>query len=272
MARFLIAVDVGNSRIKFGLFDRLDAPIKNGRLPRCLNSVATNIDAEIPWDEIRGWIADSKTNSVAGIVAGANPVGVQNVLETWPTGEWVRPVIVERPDGFPLKTNLDEPEKAGIDRLLNAVAANVVRPPDSPAVIVDCGTATTIDLVSADGVFSGGAILPGFELSARSLHHYTALLPMLTIDELASEPHEPLGGDTRAARRSGLFWGQLGAVKELVFQLGRSSAAQPHVGEPLLLLTGGGAVLLAEELPNCLWESHLSLQGLVLVAAGRIDG
>jgi type III pantothenate kinase len=154
--------------------------------------------------------------------------------------------------------------RVGVDRLLNAVAANVIRPAARPAVIVDTGTATTVDLVNTDGAFEGGAILPGFELCARALHDYTALLPLLSIEELAGEPREPLGRNTRAALRSGLFWGQLGAVKELIERL------TPVRTEPLVLLTGGGAVLLASHFPEARWEPHLSLQGLVVMALGEV--
>ena len=85
-----------------------------------------------------------------------------------------------------------------------------------PAIIVDSGTATTVDAVDADGVFLGGAILPGFGLLARSLQRYTALLPLITLEELGTGPPPAVGRDTTAAIKSGLFFGQLGAVRELV--------------------------------------------------------
>ncbi|MEX0701162.1 MAG: type III pantothenate kinase [Planctomycetales bacterium] len=107
--------------------------------------------------------------------------------------------------------------------------------------------------------------MAGFQLSARALHRYTALLPLIGIDELANEPHPPLGRDTRQALRSGLFWGQLGAVKELIARL--------SVGEkePALLLTGGGGPLLAPHLPHARHEPHLGLRGLAL-SAGTTRG
>jgi type III pantothenate kinase len=156
--------------------------------------------------------------------------------------------------------------KVGIDRLLNAVAANILRPEGRPAILVDTGTATTVDYITAQGAFAGGAILPGFELSARALHDYTALLPLVSIDELATGLHEPVGTNTRQALRSGLFWGQLGAVRELIGRLHDRSAAPPF-----LLLTGGGASLLAAHLPEARLEPHLALQGLKHVADSLDD-
>jgi type III pantothenate kinase len=130
--------------------------------------------------------------------------------------------------------------------------------------VVDTGTATTVDAISPEGAFEGGAILPGFELSARALNQYTAMLPYITVDELVEESHEPLGRGTREALRSGLVWGQVGAIKELAERL-----SHRWTEEPFLLLTGGGAPLLTAHLPNAIWKPHLSLQGLAVVAAQR---
>ena len=94
----------------------------------------------------------------------------------------------------------------GIDRLVDAVAVNRLREPGRAAVIVDVGTAITVDLVAADGAFLGGSILPGLAMSARAMHEFTDLLPLVDVSEL-SEPPPALGTATEEAMRSGLFWG-----------------------------------------------------------------
>jgi type III pantothenate kinase len=196
---------------------------------------------------------------IHGIVAGSNPDGVARTLLNWPL-DWPRPALLDDVADCPLDIRLEEPNKAGVDRILNAVACNFIRPYGQPALIIDSGTATTVDALSADGAFEGGAIHPGFELCARALHQYTALLPLITIDELIDESHEPLGRNTREALRGGLVWGQVGAIKELAAQLSRRWNAPPFV-----LLTGGGAPLASSYLPEAQWEPHLSLQGLAIV-------
>lgn len=261
---FLLTVDVGNSRIKFGLFERNErnADREAGpALPTCLKSIARPIDGELPWNEIRNWFDAHEDPRVVGVVAGANPEGLDRVLDSWPGDAWTLPEVINNPTQIPLDCDVEEPEKVGIDRLLNAFAANEVRPAERPALIVDSGTATTVDFVTAEGAFAGGAILPGFELAARSLHHYTALLPLISIEELSGQTHDPLGKDTRKALQSGLVWGQLGAVRELIDRISEQSATQPY-----LILTGGGASLLAPHLEGARWEPHLALQGLALVA------
>ncbi|MCC7421587.1 MAG: type III pantothenate kinase [Planctomycetaceae bacterium] len=269
---FLLAIDVGNSRIKFGLFDSAACGRAAMKLPECLRTLAVPVAEEVPWNEIRAW-CDPRGVEVHGVLAGANPQGIARVVDTWPD-EWPAPQVISEPTHVPIATRLIYPRRVGIDRVLNAVAANVVRPSGQSVIVVDSGTATTVDLVGPDGLFEGGAILPGFELCARALHYYTALLPLISMDELDTQSNEPLGRETRAALRSGLFWGQLGAVKELVARLSEPpakqgpdrSAAGTSGTKPLVLLTGGGSGLLGPHLPEARFERFLSLQGLALSA------
>jgi type III pantothenate kinase len=255
MSVHVLAVDVGNSRFKVGLFE---AGGRGDELPRCLGATAVPLADEVPWHVVDRWRDGADT--VPGVVAGANPAGIRKVLATWPRDGWGSPVVVDDPTTFPLETGVDSPGTVGIDRLLNAVAANVLRGEQQPAIVVDTGTATTVDVVSSAGQFEGGAILPGFELAARSLHQYTALLPLIPVAELDGGGPS-LGRNTRDALRSGLYFAQLGAVRELVREFGALEAAAP-----LVLLTGGGAALLEPRLEGARLAPHLTLQGLVLVA------
>ena len=259
MSLLRLLVDAGNSRVKFGLFDGSREP---SGLPICGSSVAVAVQSAWPWEEIRRWRLPDELREASSFVAGSNPAEIARLLEAWPE-EWHAPQkIGYSQETFPLVVELPEPQKAGIDRLLNAVAANSFRDPNRPVLIVDSGTATTVDAVSSRGHFLGGAILPGFELSALALHHYTALLPLIPLEDLsASAPPKAVGTNTRAAMQSGLFWGQVGAVKELLDQSRRQLGFQ----DPLILTTGGGGELLAPQIDGARWMPHLSLQGLDLV-------
>ncbi len=211
----------------------------------------------LPWDLLNSWKSAS-ANWQTAVIAGSNPDGVKCLRADWPETLGAKPNHITNTAQFPLTIRVDEPRRVGIDRLLNAVAVNELRNPQRLAVIVDSGTATTVDLVTADGAFAGGAILPGLALSAKALHEYTALLPLVSVTELGQETPDPLGRNTRSAIRSGLFWGQLGAVKELI-----EREAGPDVD---IFITGGGGALLTAYLPRARFESHLPLQGLVLAA------
>jgi type III pantothenate kinase len=158
---------------------------------------------------------------------------------------------------LPLAVELPRPDMVGVDRLLDAVAANVLRPANRPAVVVDVGTAITVDLVSRQGAFCGGSILPGIAMSARALHEFTDLLPLLDISELDAPP-PALGDSTESAMRSGLFWGAIGAVRQLIEQLAGDD-------QPLVVLTGGGGPVVAGLLGrSAQWAPHLTLSGIAL--------
>jgi len=287
-SRRLLVCDVGNSRVKFGLFAATPGVLETpgvAALPVCLHSAAFPLTDRVDWDLIDRWVAlearppvHRESNARAdelpvppgatSFIAGSNPAAIDRIQQEW-AQRTRRPPFEQVIDLCRLiETAVDAPGRVGVDRLLNVVAANVLRAPRQPAVIVDSGTATTVDLVDSDGVFRGGAILPGFELAAKSLHAYTALLPLVTVDELAAEPRAPLGANTRAAIRGGLYWGQVGAVRELVTRQTPGVSKTPGVS-PLVLLTGGGAGLLAEQFPTARREPHLSLQGLVLAGIER---
>jgi type III pantothenate kinase len=259
MDDFLLCVDVGNSRTKFGLFRREPAAKRAGSLPDCMAAAAVAHGHAVNWDKMRSEFGIHREDRVHGYLTGSNPEGVAVVRNGWPR-DWAAPTHLDDVTEFPLDIRLEQPNHAGIDRILNAVACNTIRPPGVPAVIIDTGTATTVDAVSPEGAFEGGSILPGFELCARALHQYTALLPFVTVDEMCSESHEPLGTSTRAALRSGLLWGQIGGIRELVKRLSERWPVAPTV-----LLTGGGAPLAAPELSEARWEPCLSLQGLAVV-------
>ena len=259
----LLAVDVGNSRVKFGLFDLASA---SEGLPELVESLAVAPDGEVPWSEIGGWLGKSSAGGPRGIVAGSNPAARDTVVEAWPA-DWPAPRVLTDAGSLGLQLRLAEPGQTGIDRLLNALAVNRLRSGDRPAIIIDSGTATTVDVVDAEGVFLGGAILPGFGLLARSLHRYTALLPLVTLEDLGTGPTEAVGEDTRAAIRSGLFFGQLGAVRELVGAMSDSLQG----AAPELFLTGGGGPLLATALTEARLVPHLGLCGLADVARAGDD-
>lgn len=256
----MFVIDAGNSRIKLGVLEPLCPGASE--LPACRESrgvpCGTSIDVGLLCDLM-------EPSAMPGFISGSNPREIERIVRDWPS-EFPTPVVILDRGRFPLRIDVDYPDKVGIDRLLNAVAANAVRRAGQHAVIISSGTATTVDYVSAAGHFCGGAILPGFDLCARALHQYTALLPLIQMDSvLDSEiPPAELGRNTQAAITSGLYWGHVGAVKELMQRL--MLAGDPHV-EPLILLTGGAAPLLEPHLPTIVrHEPHLSLQGLAFVA------
>ena len=118
-----------------------------------------------------------------------------------------------------------------------------------------------MDLISADGVFLGGSILPGIAMSARAMHEFTDLLPLVEMAELAGPP-PAVGASTIAAMKSGLFWGAIGAVRHLVERM----SAEVN-GEAEVFLTGGAGTNVARLLGQSTRHvPQLTLAGIALTA------
>lgn len=255
----MIVVDAGNTRVKFAWME----VASEGGVPRTLGFVAIPVGQPLPLDTLQEWIRESHPMSV--IVDGSNPPEVDRVLREWPSAG-ARPQRLVSWTHLPLVINVEFPDKVGIDRLLNAIAANARRQPGQIAIVIDSGTATTVDLVDSTGAFRGGAILPGFEMGAKALHQYTALLPLIQHHRLHDRVPPPVGRNTTEALESGLYWGHVGAVKQLIEAMGSEHPTPPGGLTPLVMLSGGAAPVLRPHLGDVQWEPALCLQGLALAA------
>lgn len=258
----VVAIDIGNTRAKFGVFH----PSASGFVEA--QSIVARVlsqTSDLSIDFLRWWNT-LETSAVTGIVvAGSDPDLRDELLRRWPIKPHA-PLVISSFQQIPVTVDVDIPGRVGIDRLLNAYAVGHLKDAARPAIAVDSGTATTVDLVTADGVFRGGSILPGLRLSAHAMHDYTARLPLLNVDEtLQSLPVLP-GRNTEAAMLAGLFIGQLGAVREIASRL--SQAAIGSFGnhkEPQLFITGGGSRQLADHLAGSVYVDSLALHGLAML-------
>ena len=270
----LVAVDIGNSRIKMGTFvcATLRAQLSSSAgLPEPTGTfdIPINLAGEFDLDRLVTWCHQHVREPTMWLVGSVHRGAwdrLATAIEGWAAQSKVS-CEVRRLTYFdlPLEIRVDEPSRVGIDRLLGAVAANRLRDPRRPAVVVDLGTAITVDLIEADGAFAGGAILPGIAMSARALAEQTDALPKLPLTEL-NEPPNALGKSTTAAIEAGLFWGTVGAIRELIARLSTTLVTQPEV-----FLTGGASRHVAELLRNDAAQAvqhvpHLVLSGIAIVA------
>jgi type III pantothenate kinase len=247
----IVAVDIGNNRIKLGWFD---AAAGHG-LPQPAG--ALQIAGESPdLDRIAGWLAGRQA---AWWIGSVNRPTASRLVEWLNDCGQDGPVTLLAAGDLPLEVDVERPDMVGIDRLLDAVAVNRLRQPDRPAVVVDVGSAITVDLVSPEGAFLGGAIAPGIGMSARAMHAFTDALPLIEASELIAPP-PALGVSTTTAMRSGLFWGAVGTIRELIARLPCSFDRPAEV-----FLTGGAGPAVAELLGREVRHvPHLTLAGIAL--------
>ena len=260
MTNHILAIDVGNSRVKFGEFRATGSDV----VPQDLTAIPLRKRRDVA-AQLALW-SDGRSVSRC-IVAGSNPPVRDQLTENWPS-QLPAPTVIVKPHSVPIRLEVDQPDAVGIDRVLNAYAAGMLNPGRS-AVVVDSGTTTTVDLVAADGAFLGGTIFPGLRLSAYALHDYTARLPLIDVDaRLQDLPHLP-GRNTDEAMRAGLYWGQLGAIREIIDRLRHSIStnAPASNAESLLILTGGGSRQLKQHFDGGHWIDGLPLHGLAMLAA-----
>lgn len=232
-----IVVDIGNTRVKWG-------SCVDGRLERVSPLRADEAD----WDcAAAEWGLRSGDPSVRWFIAGVVPAIVQR-LSNWARRHWAGVRVLTAAD-LPLHVHVPEPEKAGIDRLLGAVAVEALSP-GRRTLVVDCGSAVTINLV--DEGFRGGAILPGLRLLGAALHDQTALLPLVDVPG----PVEYPGRDTRSAIQAGLCAVVGGAVERIANEVGPAG----------IIFTGGDGDLV-RQLVRGLWEKRyepwLNLNGII---------
>jgi type III pantothenate kinase len=248
----LFAVDVGNTQSVLGLFEGDDL----------VGHWRTSTNASLTGDELRV--------QVAGLLALAelswSDVGQVILASVVPrvTAAWLEaaaaackstPMVV----GPGLKTGMpiryDNPHEVGADRIVNGVAA--YQRFGGPVVVVDFGTATTIDVISDDGAYLGGAIAPGVETSAEALFTKAARLSKVDLEA----PSRAIGTNTRASVQAGLLLGEAAMVDGLVRRVWSELGVQTEV-----IATGG----LAERMgPLCETIGHfdldLTLTGLRLI-------
>lgn len=223
----IIAVSVGNSRIKFAAFNDLEM-LDSG--------AALNTELE----EAAGLIVGmaSRTPDAEVVMASVNPA-IADRLESMiaeRTGGSVH--RLGRDLGFPIKHALDDASTLGQDRLLNAVGAfEMAR---LACIVIDCGTAMTVDFVDGEGNFQGGAIVPGMRMMLRALHEQTAALPMVELKS-PDAARGAFGKDTEHAMTLGVIGAARGAVYHLV-----NTYAEAYGGYPRVIATGGDARQLFE--------------------------
>lgn len=247
----LMVLNVGNSRLAMGLFAAGTLEYVT-RLPHTQKADWAGVIAQA-WEKLR----DRQGAAIAG--ASVNPPLVESLEHvvrqvTGQSIQWVGSDI-----DLPIKVLTDPPAATGVDRVLNVAAA--YEQMQKACVVVDAGTAITIDCCNDAGEFIGGAIAPGVALQLDALARQTARLPRIEFDA----PKEIFGRNTEQAILNGVYHGLRGLVKEIVENYATELGAWPDI-----IATGGDAAKLFEgwELVHAV-SPDLTLYGVALAYANH---
>jgi type III pantothenate kinase len=259
----VLLADVGNTRIKLAMVEDHDLGAGRRQLPRIARRQDL-MSRDFRPANLEAWLAGVAPGPAVLLVGSVHEAAAVRleaaVAEVSATRHRaVRQRRIGHAD-LPLAVLVDEPHRVGIDRLAGAAAAALLKDATRPAIVVDCGTATTVNLVSAAGDFLGGAILPGPALMARALAEGTSRLPEVAALDHAPPPPLP-GRSTQAAIAAGIGWGIRGAVERIVAEAQRSFAGAAQV-----ILTGGSAGIVRDCLPGAVELPDLVLAGIALAA------
>ena len=246
----LLAIEQGNTNTLFAVHDG-ESWIAQWR---------TATEASRTADEYAVWLTQllsmrkidlaSLTGCIISSVVPQSIFNLRNLARRYLN---VEPMVIGENVDLGIAARIDKPSEAGADRLVNAIGAHLVYPGD--LIVIDSGTATTFDVIAADGAFEGGAIAPGINLSLQALHEAAAMLPRIAIQK----PERVIGKDTVAAMQSGVFWGYIALIEGLVDRI------KTEWGKPMTVVGTGGVASLFEGATTSIdrFDPDLTIRGLL---------
>jgi type III pantothenate kinase len=226
-ADVLLAIDIGNSRVGLGVWD------SDGI--HDVQRVAATCPQDWPAALEQAWAATAHGKRRAVVIGSVVPERTRQLRALVQQVCGVEALRVRDDLPLPMPLAVDNPQEVGVDRVCSAAAA--YSRVGGACAVASFGTATTIDCVSQDGEFLGGAILPGLAMCCEALHRGTAQLPLVEV----AEPRGPFGRNTREAVINGVVYAAVGSLREIVERFATELRQWPY-----LVVTGGYGGLVAK--------------------------
>ncbi len=242
---YTIGIDAGNTRIKLGLFR--DAQIIDVIITETAGFSRLNLPSK--WKCLQ-----PESIGLASVVPSVNSA-ITGDLERY---YGIRARLI-KPSGCGIRLTIKNPGRVGIDRILNCRAALELF--GSPVVVVDAGSAVTVDAATEKDGFCGGAIIPGAELWAK------ALMSTSLIGKSREARSGFPGKNTDEAISCGIRYGVPGAVNAIL-----SASLKKYSSAKIVLTGGGGGILRYEIILPCVFRRYLTLEGIALVLTGQRHG
>lgn len=229
----LLVVDIGNSSTSLGIFERDNLKV-NWHIATGIHRMADEYSVILLGLMKQQGISAEDIKKVA--LLSVVPPLVAVFEEMFQRYFGISPLVVEAGIKTGVKIKMDNPREVGADRIANAAAAH--RLYSGPVIVVDMGTATTFDTISAEGDYLGGAIAPGIDTAAEAMFERAAVLPRIEL----SRPKKVIGTSTVGAMQSGFLYGYVDLVDGLIGRI------KKELGQPAkVVATGGYAGLIAGE-------------------------
>ena len=189
----------------------------------------------------------------AAIISSVVPQSIFNLRNLARRYLHVEPLVIGENADLGIEVRIHKPSEAGADRLVNAIGAHIVYSGD--LIVIDSGTATTLDVVAADGGLEGCAIAPGINLSMEALHTAAAKLPRIAIQR----PGHVIGKDTVESMQAGVFWGYIALIEGLVTRI------KAEWGKPMTVIGTGGVASLFHGATDAIdhFDPDLTIRGLL---------
>jgi len=252
----LLAIDAGNTNIKFALVDDAGAPLTRWR-------IAT--DARRTADEYAVWLIRliemeglNREDIAAVAISTVVPRALYNLQSLASKYFGVEALVAGRaPMEYGIALDVDEPHAVGADRACNAIAAQAAHSGD--LIVISFGTATTVDHVDFNGAYKGGIIAPGLNLSLDALVAAAAKLPRIAIEAPVSD--SVIGRTTESQMLIGIYWGYVSMIEGLIARM------RAEIGRPAKVIATGGLAAIFQK-HDALFdavEPDLALKGLALL-------
>lgn len=249
----ILTLDVGNTNMTGGVFkdDEIVATFRmTTKIPRTSDEYGMVLFNLLSQNQIDP--SDIKDAIICSVV----PDVMHSLASAMIKYLDIKPIIVGPDIETGLHIDLPNPRQVGADRIVDAVAAYELY--GGPVLVMDYGTATTYDLVNADGVFVGGITAPGIAISAKALWEDAAKLPKIEI----AKPENVIGNDTINSMQSGLVYGQIGQAEYLV----RKVKEESGLDNIKVVATGGLGRIISESTDAIdIYDANLTLKGIYLV-------
>ncbi len=252
----LIAIDIGNTKIKVAFYLNDEE-----KLIKSVDGNAGDVQSQLAdiltecWDQAPLVKSAKEPVKECVLVAGSvKPEWTGLVRDVVKEELGQKLLVIGQDVPLPMETAVDDALQVGTDRLCSAAAAYAVV--EGAVVVADFGTAVTIDLVDEDGVFVGGTIAPGLDLSLAAMNTGTARLPEVDMQK----PKEVYGTNTEEAMRAGVYWSAVGLLETLCRKYAEQIGSWPQV-----ILTGGAAKVIKDDCEFVdSWVSDLALRGIII--------